>query len=601
MKHPVFISDQGSFSTPEELVRSLIAQKPAKPLPEVPKAKYLDLAEHIVRTGSAWQDQTTGEIIDPYEHRETPTVTARYIGALGALMQQGRCLDLMDTAVKAMEPVMAQLLGAQTSYGEFLVKESLMTYIALQDKVDPALIKRWHDMYASYDPEVTYGRTRTRLPDLEQRQNYITFALAGEAMKKHLGIVDHRDFVYSYLDEQFERFDELGMYRDPHAPIVYDITPRMNLELAQYFTTYEEPYGSKLSGILRNGAMCSLLYQSSLGEMPFGGRSNQQNFVEASFAIICELEARKFKAMGDIYMAGVFRRAAARAVNSIESYLLQTPVNFNKNRFPAAAQHGRQRDYGFYGAYTLLIASQLAIASLVADDSIPFADVTPSECGTYLWTTTDTFHKVFAYINGSHIEIELKPNRGYDAVGWGRWHIAGFPSELVLSTPVTAHPSLILVIKPQEALAIGPGCAEDGCFVADMIIEDPSECCFRDPVVNSDYVEFAVDWPSKVGKISEKIRLTEKSASVEACSNCSSPISYRVPMIMTNGDTWGVSRATENGFDVEYRNCRFSITSDAAEKIEERWVAGNRNALYKTARFNSATNSVKVDLKVEKC
>ena len=594
MSQPFFISSSGAVASPEELVRKLITLTPASALPEIKPARYLVLAEKIVRAGINWQDEQTGRIIDPYVHQETPTVTARYIGALGALMQQGRCLDLAESCRKAMEPVLSDLATVATNHGEFLDKESMMAYIALKDKIDPETRLRWENIYSSYDPETTYGRTRTNLPDLEARQNYLTFALAWEAIKKHFDLADNREFVYTYLEEQLARFDQLGMYRDPKSPIVYDITPRMNLGLAEYYTTYEEPYGSRLRDLLRSGAMCGLLYQSSCGEMPFGGRSNQQNFVEASFAIICELEARHWKAAGDMLMAGVFRRAAARAVNSIESYLITEPVFFNKNRFPSETQYGRQRNYGFYGAYTLLIASQLALASLVADESIPFAGTTPAESGAFVWSTTDIFHKIFASVNGSHIEIELLHGPHFDAVGWGRWHVNGIPPELTFSTPVPNNQSFISVLPPVGSLTFGAGTQEEG-FTSNLPVTDLANCNIRDIKVTADMVELVIDWPFAAGTVSEKISLSADSATVEAVNHSGNPVSYRVPMLLTNGESWGVISQREDGFEVSYKNCKFVITSDSAP-MQEKWIGSSRNGLYVPARFDSATNTVKVKL-----
>ena len=594
MSKPIFISPAGAAASPEELVRKLISSTPDPALPEIKPARYLDLAEKIVRSGINWQDEETGRIIDPYVHKETPTVTARYVGALGALMQQGRCLDLAESCQKAMEPVLSDLATVATNHGEFLVKESMMAYIALKDKIDPAIRMRWKNIYSSYDPETTYGRTRTNEPNLEARQNYLTFALAGEAIKKHFNLADNREFVYTYLEEQLARFDLLGMYRDPKAPMVYDITPRMNLGLAEYYTTYEEPYGSRLRDLLRSGAMCGLLYQSSCGEMPFGGRSNQQNFVEASFAIICELEARHWKSAGDMLMAGVFRRAAARAVNSIESYLITEPVFFNKNRFPSETQYGRQRNYGFYGAYTLLIASQLALAALVADESIPFAGTTPAESGAFVWQTTDIFHKIFASVNGSHIEIELFNYIHYDAVGWGRWHVNGIPPELTFSTPAPDHQSFISVLPAVESLAFGAGIPGEG-FTADLPITDPNSCNIRDIKVTDNMVELVIDWPFAAGTVSEKITLSADSATVEAINHSGKPISYRVPMLLTNGESWGIISQREDGFEVSYKNCQFVITSDSA-KMQEKWIGSSRNGLYVPGRFDSADNTIKVKL-----
>ena len=300
MPKPVFLSAGGTSASPEELVGRLLASPSGPSCGEIGEAPDLELAELIVRAAVSWQDGESGRIIDPYEHRETPTATARFIGALGALLQQGRCFDLAGSCIKAMSPVLDDLHQVSTNHGEFLVKEAMMAYIALKDQVEPELRGQWELLFADYDPEVTYGRTRTTTPDILNRQNYLTFSLAGEALKKHMKLADNKRFVYEYLAEQLDKFDDLGMYRDPRCPMVYDITPRMNLEIAEHYTDYDEPFASRLRQTLRNGALCMLLYQSPTGEMPFGGRSNQQNFIEASFAVICELEARRCRAAGDL-------------------------------------------------------------------------------------------------------------------------------------------------------------------------------------------------------------------------------------------------------------------------------------------------------------
>ena len=100
MPHPFFLSVRGEAASPEALVRAVVESRTAD-TPEVPEATYPDLAEKIVRTALVWQEKDSGRIIDPYVHRETPTATARYVGALGALMLQGRCHDLAGSCAKA--------------------------------------------------------------------------------------------------------------------------------------------------------------------------------------------------------------------------------------------------------------------------------------------------------------------------------------------------------------------------------------------------------------------------------------------------------------------------------------------------------------------
>ena len=264
MPRPFFLSARGEAASPEALVRAVVESRTAD-TPEVPEAPYLDLAEKIVRTALVWQDRETGRIIDPFVHRETPTATARCVGALGALMLQGRCHDLADSCAGALDAVLDDLESCATNHGEFLVKESLFAFIALESKAAPERRRRWEHVFSSCDPERAYAKSRSNTPDAEKRQNFVTFALAGEAMKKHLHLADNEAFFQTYLEEQLGRFDTLGMYRDPGAPMVYDITARMNLELAAFYADWPLPCLEELRKKLRSGAMCALLYQSPSG------------------------------------------------------------------------------------------------------------------------------------------------------------------------------------------------------------------------------------------------------------------------------------------------------------------------------------------------
>ena len=181
MPHPFFLSVRGEAASPEALVRAVVESRTAD-APEVPEAPYLDLAEKIVRTAISWQEMESGRIIDPYVHRETPTATARYVGALGALMLQGRCHDLADSCARALDAVLDDLESCATNHGEFLVKESLFAFMALKSKAAPERRRRWARVFSSCDPERAYAKSRTNTPDVERRQNFVTFALAGEAI-----------------------------------------------------------------------------------------------------------------------------------------------------------------------------------------------------------------------------------------------------------------------------------------------------------------------------------------------------------------------------------------------------------------------------------
>lgn len=598
MFDPLFITPAGEARSPEELVRSVVTGLKGKGGPEVIPAPYGDLAEKIVRAAACWQDEASGRIIDPLVCYETPTATARYTGALGALMLQGRCRDLAESCRKALEAVLSDLAGAETNYGEFFVKESLFAFMALKDHVSQEQYTAWEKIFAGYDPETAYGCTRTKRPDPESRQNFLTFSLAGEAMKKYLKLADNDSFIESYLEEQLARFDELGMYRDPGSPVVYDITARMNLEIAEFFSLKNSLRSRELRSKLRSGAFCSLLYQSPSGEMPFGGRSNQQNFVEASFALICEIEARHCKEEKDFLTAGVFRRAAALAVHSVKGFLDHDPIRFNKNRFPPETQHGRQLSYGFYAAYTLLCAGQLAMAGFFADETIAFAENTPAENGTFLWRTSSVFHKLFANVQGSHLEMEFCNDTSYDAVGWGRWHIRGIPAEYPLSTPVPEEQKFVSVVPAAGALAFGPGTAEEG-FVSGLQIKDLHCCKLHSVNVKEEEISFVTDWPFSAGAVSEKITLKPSAAQVEAVDHTGGRIRYQLPLLLTDGESWSVTEETEKGFDLFYKGFCFSVSGNGAEKVREKWIGASRNGLYMPLRFDSPDNKIKVDLSIK--
>ena len=166
----------------------------------------------------------------------------------------------------------------------------------------------------SFDLEKNYGEVLgKRLPG--EIYNFCTFGLAGEGMKKRYAVADNTPFIENHLQTQIPRFDPFGMYRDPNCPMTYYAAPRMNLSLL-FHPGYRGAYFSFFDEMLRRGALTMLLCLSPTGEAPFGGRSNQQNFNEATIALICEFEASRYQKRGNHELAGVFKRAAQLAARS---------------------------------------------------------------------------------------------------------------------------------------------------------------------------------------------------------------------------------------------------------------------------------------------
>lgn len=552
---------------------------------------YLDLAENIVRQAVGWQNED-GRIIDPYEGKETNTATARYVGALGLLIQQGRCLDLSESCAKALTPALEDLFYGKTSgWGEFIAKEACMAYMALKDRAAPDVVAHWRHLLGDYDPETTYSATFKNHPGA--LDNFCTFAIAGEAMKKKLGLADNEAFMDRYVEQQLTRFDKNGMYNDPHSPMTYDMVARMNLCLALW-AGYRGRHFEKLDETLMRGALSQLLCQSPTGECPFGGRSNQQNFNEATFALICEFEAVRWAGQGDSRMAGAFKRAASLAISSIEKYLRETPIYFTKNAFPPETQHGRQKGYGFYGAYSLLIASQLGFASLIADGKIK-EDACPAECGGYVFITEDSFHKVFANCAGTHVEIDLNADFMYDATGLGRVHFINCPAELVLSAPITANPSYLTSTPPSpENISIGPGW--DGTWLATLNGDKlRSDCKVLD--ASHSRIRFSVNYNYASAGVSEEYDISRDEMKVSAMRHDGRALDFRMPLLKTNGRDNAQIKLRDDGFEALFKDFAYQATSQSPNvKIEMGGVdAPNRNGIYRTALFKNA-NDISIKL-----
>ena len=564
----------------------------------VPEGLYTALSEPIVRQAVAWQEPG-GRIIDPFVGQETPTATARFVGALGGLMLQGRCLDLADNGIRALTAAAGDLYAAAqkpVKGSEFYGKELMLGYRALKDRVDEATLKLWKRYLGGFDPDKTYDVVLAKLPAAELH-NYTTFALAGEQAKKRHGLADNTDFIERHLATQLSRFNRFGMYHDPANPMTYDAVPRMNLSLFVFFG-YDGPQRAALEEMLRRGALTMLLTMSTTGECPFGGRSNQQNFNEPTAALLFEYEAARLKGAGDGELAGVFKRAAHLAVLSVKRWLDLRPVSFVKNEFPSSTQHGRQKGYGFYGVYSLLIASQLGLARLVSDPKIEERPV-PWERSAYVIRLDDDFHKIFASAGSYHLQIDTRADLHYDATGLGRLHKAGVPTETALSTPIVAKPEyLVSTPEAPRNLAIGPGWESGGrvLWLSDLSAEIGS-LEYEVLEEKTAGVKFRMDYrlAKAGGGVTETYELDGRglSAGWELRPGAAEPadgIRVQVPLLLTDGRHESRLKSGQGSFEVEYQGHIYRAVCPAPQNVDasfESFRAPNRNGLYRVGVFRS--------------
>lgn len=560
---------------------------------------YTALSEPIVRQAVAWQE-AGGRIIDPYAGEETPTATARFVGALAGLMLQGRCLDLADNGIRALTAAAGDLYRSAdkpVKGSEFYGKELMLGYLALRDRVDGPTRELWKKYLGGYNPDTSYDFVLGKRP-VAELHNYTTFALAGEQFKKRCEIADNADFIERHLATQLVRFNRFGMYHDPVNPMTYDAVGRMNLSLL-VFWGYDGPQRRALEELLRRGALTMLLTMSTTGECPYGGRSNQQNFNEPTAALLFEYEAARLKRTGHAELAGVFKRAAHLAVLSVRRWLDLRPVGFIKNEFSASSQHGRQKGYGFYGVYSLLIASQLGLARLVADPQIEERAV-PWERSAYVVRLDDDFHKVFASAGGYCIEIDTRADHHYDATGLGRIHKAGVPTEAALSTTIVANPEyLVSTPEAPRGIAIGPGWESRGRvqWLSDLSAEIEG-VGLEDAQERTDAVRFrlAYDLGKNGPWVSESYELGAGGLTVGWKLGPvvgSAPVRglrVQVPLVETDGAAMSKITAGERSFEAAYRGHTYRVVCAAPQKVAastEPFKAPNRNGIYRIGVFRS--------------
>ena len=572
----------------EPLWQRLRLETGAAPKPSpvgITREFYLDMAERIVRIAAGWQDES-GTHIDPYTGEEPVTCTARFAGALGLLIKAGRCQDLIEVCANSYEAYLKRLDDVEHA-PEFWTKELMYAHEALKDKVPSQQRQRWELAWKNHKPRQCYVSSVHNLTN-----NFLVFAVTGEFFKQRQGLGGDAELIEEAIDCLLGDFTEFGMYRDPHDPVTYDLVTRQQLDLIRNYG-YAGPNLERITEVCRRGALTSLLYQSTTGQMPFGGRSNQLHFVEAHFACQCESQARFYKQKGDLVTAGIFKRAARRAVKMTAPWIMDMePFRHTKQGFDPELMHGRDFYYGDYSVYAILGASLLGTAYYLADETIEEV-TTPAETGGYVFDLWPAFHKVFATCGGYHIEIDTRADHEKDATGLGRIHRDGIMPELALSGSIAASPKYTLAptFGQQKNLAIGPAWIDD--TGKERRLAD-----FEDEIQNvslnvieetTQKVAFDVEYDGNFGqcrKITEKYGLSQTGISYEVLFDNSALTSYiLIPLLKTDGMAESRIQVEADGFSVEYRGCRYRIFAPAAAKVmlSDDKPAANRTAAYLTA------------------
>jgi hypothetical protein len=555
----------------------------------VSRETYLDAAERITRVAVPWQDRF-GAIIDPYLHFHTATCTPRFVGALGQLIGHGRCEDLVDVCISSYEYALACMTEPRTS-PEFAAKELVLAHRALRDRVSSERLARWESHWRDYS-----GRTCYNCVQNSMDHNFNTFALVGEFLRTREGLGGDAALIEELLEKELGHVDGKGMYHDPKCPMTYHLVVVQQLSLLLY-SGYEGAHFEAVSRTVRRGGLASLFLQSSAGQAPFGGRSNQFHFMEAHSAGLFEVCARFAMDDGDPLLAGAYKRAARRGVGMTLPWIMDMePYRHIKQGFHPELNHGTDSG-GPYSIYGTLTASLLCTAATVADEKVA-ERVSPSEVGGYVFPTVSDCHQVTAACGGWSVQVDTRANLQKDATGLGRVAHVGLRPEMILSGSISSWPDYSFAFDlPQRNTTIGPEwTGPDGAphrladyaeLLSDAVVQvetsSASRVCFE--VIYSGDMDGVAQVLERYELSPEGLRYT---AQVDPRPEM---IGLIVPVIENDGDEASEVSCHEGEIEVRYRGEKFRMSVEAGvwELTEER--NSNRNATYRTAIARCPTGS----------
>lgn len=433
--HRVDFQDVASHHPAGEALKRLFAGDEARSADFQPtgltKKDYLKL---IAGNVDFWKQHLNeaGAIIDPYEKdKETGAglekqySTPAFASAAALLVKEVGRDDLLEPASRAFDFALTALLNKTTAnqHPDFYIPMLVQAYRILHERAPAEQAARWERMMKSIVPQEHYK-------DRTAGANWNVVNVVGEALRRNSGLVadERKDAQQRYLDEmlkrQQRRFTKYGMYEDPHVPLAYDAFPRLWLEEMLADGAYDGPAKPQLVRFLTLGGLSSLLLVSPQGEWPSGGRSAHHQWNEAQNAVICEINAKKWKQAGRRDVAGSFKRAARLSLKSMLRWQRPSGEMFIvKNRAEPETRHGFE-GYSFHSQYNLLPMAMLAIAYDRADESIEERAI-PSEIGGYVFDLRETFHKIAAAAGGYYVLIDTKADAHYDGTGLQRVHKAG--------------------------------------------------------------------------------------------------------------------------------------------------------------------------------
>lgn len=528
---------------------------------------YIDIMERAL---GAYTDARIDEYIarvkrEGITEHGFPRLTAN----IGILIAHGRRCDLKERFLDMMD-FCCETLPYRKAANDFSIRE--LVFALLEWERMGYDCTKWRRDLAAVDPFKCYSCIAKKPTD--SVGNWAMFGCTSEYLREFAGIGNASAFLELHMPTQLQEFDESGLYRDPNCPMVYDLAVRVLLSVMLHYG-YRGRFRDEADEYLKRGGLLTLKLQSSCGEIPFGGRSNQFLLNEAMLAAVCEAEANRYHRMGDKELAGQFKDAAALAADNIMGWLDHCRGQKHvKNRYPQDSGFGCE-GYGYFDKYMITLASNIYCAYVMADDSILPLDC-PAKVGGFTLKTSDNFHKFVANCGGYMLEFDLNADLKYDANGLGRIHRNGAKPTVALSVPFPKTPAnYVTAGENVHPLAM---CA--GSVTADGIVYACCEPQILDVKVtreDSELVAFELICTAGGRKLTEAYEVSADGVKITVSGE--GEIAYAIPIFRFDGKVEAEVKKAENRIVLFYEGSSYAVEADCS-LIADGVDFYNRNGAY---------------------
>ncbi len=532
------------------------------------KNTYIDIMELALDAyADTHIDEYYGRVVrEGITEHGFPRLTAN----IGILIAHGRRCDLKERFIGMMD-LCCETLPYRKAANDFSIRELVFAILALEEAGWDCT--KWRHDLAKINPFACY--TCLAKTPTDRIGNWAAFGCASEYLRQVAGIGDASAFLELHMPTQLQEFDESGLYRDPNCPMVYDLAVRVLMSVMLHFG-YDGRFRDEADEYLRKGGLLTLKLQSSCGEIPFGGRSNQFLLNEAMLAAVCEAEADRYHRAGDHRLAGQFKDAAALAAENILGWIAHCEGKKHvKNRYHRDSGIGCE-GYGYFDKYMITLASNIYCAYVMADDGIPVVDC-PARVGGFTLRTSENFHKFVANCGGYMLEFELAADPKYDATGLGRIHRAGAKPTAALSVPFPKTPANYATAGENlHPLAM---CA--GVVSADGVVY---ACCEKQQldvtVTREDtaLVAFEVTCVVCGKRLTEAYEVSADGVKIRVSGE--GEIAYALPIFRFDGQVETAIEAETKRISVLYEGCRYTVETNG-ELIDDGSDYYNRNGAYR--------------------